>query len=299
MIMKNKNIFPLIVGISLLAGVLIYLINNTSQWQLIGSIICLTAILLTDIYYFWLFFNKSNFYIPSSQYSIRRKKWTLLALSCANVLFIIAVLVTIYSQSYNFDAYLLFIAYAGIHTFIHYKLKPYGSNALSIIAVLAVLVIIPLQYYNYDAYQIVLLLLIAYAGIHTFIHYKLKPYDSNALPIIAVLAVWVMTPLLSYNYVYQIVLLLFIAYVGIHTVIHHKLNPYGGIVIGKYKIYVISKGGRINSVSYDAIKACVVNTKEIAILTNKNKSLYVEINSNTHADLIKEKLSTKIDIKIV
>ena len=86
---------------------------------------------------------------------------------------------------------------------------------------------------------------------------------------------------------------------GIHTFIHHKLNPYGGIVIGKYKIYVISKGGRINSVSYDAIKACVVNAKEIAILTNKNKSLYVEINSNTNADLIKEKLSTKIDIKIV
>jgi len=247
-IMKNKKIFLLIASISLLAGVLIYLINNTSQWQLMGSIICLTAILLTDIYYFWLFFNKSNFYIPSSQDSVRRKKWTLLALSCANVLFIIAVFVTIYSQSYNFDAYLL---------------------------------------------------LIAYAGIHTFIHYKLKPYDSNALPIIAVLAVWVMTPLQSYNYAYQIVLLLFIAYVGIHTVIHHKLNPYGGIVIGKYKIYVISKGGRINSVSYDAIKACVVNAKEIAILTNKNKSLYVEINSNTHADLIKEKLSTKIDIKIV
>lgn len=196
--MKNKKIFLLIASISLLAGVLIYLINNTSQWQLIGSIICLTAILLTDIYYFWLFFNKSNFYIPISQDSVRWKKWTLLALSCVNVLFIIAVFVTIYSQSYNFDAYLLFIAYAGIHTFIHYK-----------------------------------------------------------------------------------------------------LNPYGGIVIGKYKIYVISKGGRINSVSYDAIKACVVNTKEIAILTNKNKSLYVEINSNTHADLIKEKLSTKIYIKIV
>lgn len=251
--MKNKKIFLLIASISLLAGVLIYLINNTSQWQLIGSIICLTAILLTDIYYFWLFFNKSNFYIPSSQDSVRWKKWTLLALSCANVLFIIAVFVTIYSQSYNFDAYqivlLLFIAYAGIHTFIHYKLKPYGSNALSIIAILAVLVINPLHYYNYDAYQIVLLLLIAYVGIHTFIH--------------------------------------------------NKLNPYGGIVIGKYKIYVISKGGRINSVSYDAIKACVVNAKEIAILTNKNKSLYVEINSNTHADLIKEKLSTKIDIKIV
>lgn len=196
--MKNKKIFLLIASISLLAGVLIYLINNTSQWQLIGSIICLTAILLTDIYYFGLFFNKSNFYIPSSQDSVRWKKWTLLALSCANVLFIIAVFVTIYSQSYNFDAYLLFIAYVGIHTFIH-----------------------------------------------------------------------------------------------------HKLNPYGGIVIGKYKIYVISKGGRINSVSYDAIKACVVNAKEIAILTNKNKSLYVEINSNTHADLFKEKLSTKIDIKIV
>ena len=94
-------------------------------------------------------------------------------------------------------------------------------------------------------------------------------------------------------------MLLLIAVTGIHTFIHYKLNPYGGIVIGKYKIYVISKGGRINSVSYDAIKACVVNTKEIAILTNKNKSLYVEINSNTHADLIKEKLSTKIDIKIV
>ena len=249
--MKNKKIFLLIASISLLAGVLIYLINNTSQWQLIGSIICLTAILLTDIYYFWLFFNKSNFYIPISQDSVRWKKWTLLALSCVNVLFIITVFVTIYSQSFNFDAYqivlLLFIAYAGIHTFIHYKLKPYGSNGLSIIAVLAVLAIIPLQYYV--AYQIVLLLLIAYVGIHTFIHYK--------------------------------------------------LNPYGGIVIGKYKIYVISKGGRINSVSYDAIKACVVNTKEIAILTNKNKSLYVEINSNTHADLIKEKLSTKIDIKIV
>ncbi len=250
--MKNKKIFLLIGSISLLAGVLIYLINNTSQWQLIGSIICLTAILLTDIYYFWLFFNKSNFYIPISQDSVRWKKWTLLALSCVNVLFIIAVFVTIYSQSYNFDAY-----------------------------------------------QIVLLLFIAYAGIHTFIHYKLKPYDSNALPIIAVLAVWVMTPLQSYNYAYQIVLLRFIAYVGIHTFIHYKLNPYGGIVIGKYKIYVISKGGRINSVSYDAIKACVVNTKEVAILTNKNKSLYVEINSNTHADLIKEKLSTKIDIKIV
>ena len=202
MIMKNKKIFLLIAGISLLAGVLIYLINNTSQWQLIGSIICLTAILLTDIYYFWLFFNKSNFYIPSSQDSVRWKKWTLLALSCANVLYIIALLDTIYSQSYNFGAH-----------------------------------------------QIVLLLLIAVTGIHTFIHYK--------------------------------------------------LNPYGGIVIGKYKIYVISKGGRINSVSYDAIKACVVNAKEIAILTNKNKSLYVEINSNTHADLIKEKLSTKIDIKIV
>lgn len=202
MIMKNKKIFLLIASISLLAGVLIYLINNTSQWQLIGSIICLTAILLTDIYYFWLFFNKSNFYIPSSQDSIRRKKWTLLALSCANVLYIIALLDTIYSQSYNFGAH-----------------------------------------------QIVLLLLIAVTGIHTFIHYK--------------------------------------------------LNPYGGIVIGKYKIYVISKGGRINSVSYDAIKACVVNTKEVAILTNKNKSLYVEINSNTNADLIKEKLSTKIDIKIV
>lgn len=200
--MKNKNIFLLIASISLLAGVLICLINNTSQWQLIGSIICLTAILLTDIYYFWLFFNKSNFYIPSSQDSVRWKKWTLLALYCANVLFIIAILDTIYSQSYNFDAY-------------------------------------------------------------------------------------------------QIVLLLLIAYVGIHTFIHNKLNPYGGIVIGKYKIYVISKGGRINSVSYDAIKACVVNAKEIAILTNKNKSLYVEINSNTHADLIKEKLSTKIDIKIV
>ena len=195
MIMKNKKIFLLIASISLLASVLIYLINNTSQWQLIGSIICLTAILLTDIYYFWLFFNKSNFYIPSSQDSVRWKKWTLLALYCANVLFIIAILGTIYSQSYNFGAY-----------------------------------------------QIVLLLLI---------------------------------------------------------VIHNKLNPYGGIVIGKYKIYVISKGGRINSVSYDAIKACVVNAKEIAILTNKNKSLYVEINSNTHADLIKEKLSTKIDIKIV
>ena len=249
--MKNKKIFLLIASISLLAGVLIYLINNTSQWQLIGSIICLTAILLTDIYYFWLFFNKSNFYIPSSQDSIRWKKWTLLALSCANVLYIIALLDTIYSQSYNFDAYqivlLLFIAYAGIYTFIHYKLKPYGSNALSIIAVLAVLAIIPLQYYV--AYQIVLLLLIAYVGIHNFIY--------------------------------------------------NKLNLYGGIVIGKYKIYVISKGGRINSVSYDAIKACVVNAKEIAILTNKNKSLYVEINSNTHADLIKEKLSTKIDIKIV
>ena len=203
--MKNKKIFLLIASISLLAGVLIYLINNTSQWQLIGSIICLTAILLTDIYDFWLFFNKSNFYIPSSQDSVRRKKWTLLALSCANV--------------------------------------------LSIIAVLAILGTIYSQYYNYDAYQIVLLL--------------------------------------------------FIAYVGIHTVIHNKLNPYGGIVIGKYKIYVISKGGRINSVSYDAIKACVVNAKEIAILTNKNKSLYVEINSNTHADLIKEKLCTKIDIKIV
>ena len=202
MIMKNKKIFLLIASISLLAGVLIYLINNTSQWQLIGSIICLTAILLTDIYYFGLFFNKSNFYIPSSQDSVRWKKWTLLALSCANVLYIIALLDTIYSQSYNFDAY-------------------------------------------------------------------------------------------------QIVLLLLIAHVGIHTVIHNKLNPYGGIVIGKYKIYVISKGGRINSVSYDAIKACVVNAKEIAILTNKNKSLYVEINSNTHADLIKEKLSTKIDIKIV
>ncbi|HOR41487.1 MAG TPA: hypothetical protein PLJ82_08025 [Paludibacteraceae bacterium] len=196
--MKNKKIFLLIASISLLAGVLIYLINNTSQWQLIGSIICLTAILLTDIYYFWLFFNKSNFYIPSSQDSVRWKKWTLLALYCANVLFIIAILDTIYSQSYNFDAY-----------------------------------------------QIVLLLLIAHVGIHTFIHNKC------------------------------------------------------GIVIGKYKIYVISKGGRINSVSYDAIKACVVNTKEVAILTNKNKSLYVEINSNTHADLIKEKLSTKIDIKIV
>ena len=202
MIMKNKKIFLLIASISLLAGVLIYLINNTSQWQLIGSIICLTAILLTDIYYFGLFFNKSNFYIPSSQDSVRWKKWTLLALSCANVLYIIALLDTIYSQSYNFGAH-----------------------------------------------QIVLLLLIAVTGIHTFIHYK--------------------------------------------------LNPYGGIVIGKYKIYVISKGGRINSVSYDAIKACVVNTKEVAILTNKNKSLYVEINSNTHADLIKEKLSTKIDIKIV
>ena len=202
MIMKNKKIFLLIASISLLAGVLIYLINNTSQWQLIGSIICLTAILLTDIYYFGLFFNKSNFYIPSSQDSVRWKKWTLLALSCANVLYIIALLDTIYSQSYNFGAH-----------------------------------------------QIVLLLLIAVTGIHTFIHYK--------------------------------------------------LNPYGGIVIGKYKIYVISKGGRINSVSYDAIKACVVNAKEIAILTNKNKSLYVEINSNTHADLIKEKLSTKIDIKIV
>ena len=202
MIMKNKKIFLLIASISLLAGVLIYLINNTSQWQLIGSIICLTAILLTDIYYFGLFFNKSNFYIPSSQDSVRWKKWTLLALSCANVLYIIALLDTIYSQSYNFGAH-----------------------------------------------QIVLLLLIAVTGIHTFIHYK--------------------------------------------------LNPYGGIVIGKYKIYVISKGGRINSVSYDAIKACVVNAKEIAILTNKNKSLYVEINSNTNADLIKEKLSTKIDIKIV
>ncbi|NLK93234.1 MAG: hypothetical protein GX273_08945 [Bacteroidales bacterium] len=200
----KKKIFLLIASISLLAGVLIYLINNTSQsqLQLIGSFLCLTAILLTDIYYFWLFFNKSNFYIPSSQDSIRWKKWTLPALSCANVLFIIAVFVTIYSQSYNFDAY-----------------------------------------------QIVLLLLIAYAGIHTFIHYK--------------------------------------------------LNTYGGIVIGKYKIYVISKGGRINSVSYDAIKACVVNAKEIAILTNKNKSLYVEINSNTNADLKKEKLSTKIYIKIV
>ena len=205
MIMKNKKIFLLIASISLLAGVLIYLINNTSQWQLIGSIICLTAILLTDIYYFWLFFNKSNFYIPSSQDSVRRKKWTLLALSCANV--------------------------------------------LSIIAVLAILGTIYSQYYNYDAYQIVLLLLIAYVGIHNFIY--------------------------------------------------NKLNLYGGIVIGKYKIYVISKGGRINSVSYDAIKACVVNAKEIAILTNKNKSLYVEINSNTHADLIKETLSTKIDIKIV
>ncbi len=200
--MKNKKIFLLIASISLLAAVLIYLINNTSQSQLIGSIICLTAILLTDIYYFGLFFNKSNFYIPSSQDSVRWKKWTLLALSCANVLYIIALLDTIYSQSYNFGAH-----------------------------------------------QIVLLLLIAVTGIHTFIHYK--------------------------------------------------LNPYGGIVIGKYKIYVISKGGRINSVSYDAIKACVVNAKEIAILTNKNKSLYVEINSNTHADLIKEKLSTKIDIKIV
>ncbi len=200
--MKNKKIFLLIASISLLAAVLIYLINNTSQSQLIGSIICLTAILLTDIYYFGLFFNKSNFYIPSSQDSVRWKKWTLLALSCANVLYIIALLDTIYSQSYNFGAH-----------------------------------------------QIVLLLLIAVTGIHTFIHYK--------------------------------------------------LNPYGGIVIGKYKIYVISKGGRINSVSYDAIKACVVNAKEIAILTNKNKSLYVEINSNTNADLIKEKLSTKIDIKIV
>ena len=204
MIMKNKKIFLLIASISLLAGVLIYLINNTSQsqWQLIGSFLCLTAILLTDIYYFWLFFNKSNFYIPSSQDYVRWKKWTLLALSCANALFIIAILGTIYSQSYNFDAY-------------------------------------------------------------------------------------------------QIVLLLLIAYVGIHNFIYNKLNLYGGIVIGKYKIYVISKGGRINSVSYDAIKACVVNAKEIAILTNKNKSLYVEINSNTHADLIKEKLSTKIDIKIV